>query len=139
MRQRWRRIVSGVWDAGRTCIPIRDTSISKRLKQSDPIFNMGVDVMRPAFNLEAKYRVTMLTREYWTRGSGSPPEIKGLVWYTDGSKMKEGTGTGVYAQSVKRRLSFSLGKHTTVFQAEIYAILACVYEIQLQNRSREMC
>jgi ribonuclease HI len=46
----------------------------------------------------------------------------------------EGTGAGVYGQSVKRRLSFSLGRYTTVFQAEIYAILACVHEIQSQNR-----
>ena len=90
--------------------------------------------MRPAFNLEPKYRVTMLTREDWTRGSGSPPEIKALVCYTDGSKMKEGTGAGVYGQSVKRRISFSLGRYTTVFQAQIYAILACVHEIQFQNR-----
>jgi hypothetical protein len=85
---------------------------------------MGVDVMRPAFNLEPKYRVTLLTREEWTKNSGSPPEVKGLVWYTDGSKMKEETGAGVYGQLVKRRLSFSLGRYTTVFQAEIYAILA---------------
>jgi len=110
------------------------SSILKRFQQSDPIFNMGVDVMRPAFNLEPKYRVIMLTREEWTRGTGSPPEIKGLIWYTDGSKKKEGTGAGVFGQSVKRRLSFCLGRYTTVFQAEIYAILACVHEIQFQNR-----
>jgi hypothetical protein len=48
--------------------------------------------------------------------------------------MKEGIGAGVYGQSVKRRLSFSLGRHTTVFQAEIYAILACAYEMQSHNR-----
>jgi len=48
--------------------------------------------------------------------------------------MKEGTGAGVFGQSVKRRLSFPLGRYTTVFQAEIYAILARVYEIQFQNR-----
>ena len=34
------------------------SSILMRLQQSDPIFNMGVDVMRPAFNFEPKYRVT---------------------------------------------------------------------------------
>jgi len=48
--------------------------------------------------------------------------------------MKEGTWTGVYGQSVGRRLSFSLGGYATVFQAEIYAILACAYATQLQNR-----
>jgi ribonuclease HI len=77
----------------------------------------------------------MLTREDWTTGQGAPSEVKGLVWYRDVSKMKGGTGAGVYGQSLRRRLSFSLGKYATVFQAEMYAILACVYEIQILNRS----
>jgi hypothetical protein len=33
-----------------------------------------------------------------------------------------------------KRLSFSLGRYATVFQAEIYAILACAHEIQFQGR-----
>jgi len=85
---------------------------------------MGVDVMRPAYNYEPQYRVTMLTREDWTKTTGAPPAVKGLVWFTDASKMREGTGAGVYGQ-VRRKLSFSLGRHATVFQADIYAILAC--------------
>jgi hypothetical protein len=98
---------------------------------------MGVGVMRPAFNLESEYRVTVLTREDWTKGTCAPSAVKGLVWFTDGSKVRERTGAGVYGQSVGRRLSFSLGRYATVFQAEIYAILACVYEIQFQNRPEQ--
>jgi len=37
-------------------------------------------------------------------------------------------------ESVGRILSFSLGRYAPVFQAEIYAILACVYEIQFESR-----
>jgi len=113
------------------------SSILKRLQQSDPVYNMGLDAMRPTYNIEPKYRVTMLTRENWTRGLGAPPEVKGLIWFTDGSKMKEGTGAGVFGQTVRRRLSFSLGRYTTVCQAEIYAILACAHEIQSQYRSEK--
>jgi ribonuclease HI len=36
--------------------------------------------------------------------------------------------------SVNRRLSNSPGKHATVFQSEVYAILACVHEIWSQDR-----
>jgi hypothetical protein len=79
----------------------------------------------------------MLTREDWTKGTGTPAAVKGLVWFTDGSKMREGTRSGVYGQSVGRRLSFSLRRYVTVFQAEIHAILACVYEIELKNRSEK--
>jgi ribonuclease HI len=91
--------------------------------------------MRPALNLEPKYRVTMLTREDWTQGTGAPLAVKELVWFTDGSKMEQGARAGVYGQSVGRSLSFSQGRYLTVFLAEIYAILACVYNIQAQNRS----
>jgi hypothetical protein len=38
---------------------------------------------------------------------------------------------------VGRRLSISLGRHATVFQAEIYVILACTYAIQFQNSSEK--
>jgi len=55
------------------------SSILMRLQQSDPVFNMGVDVMRPTFNFEPKYRVTMLTREEWATGTGTPPAVKGIV------------------------------------------------------------
>jgi hypothetical protein len=88
---------------------------------------MGVDVMKPVFNMEPKYRVTMLTREEWNRGPGAPPAVKGFVWFTGGSRTVEGTGAGTYGQSADRRLSISLGKHAAVFQAEVYAILACVH------------
>jgi len=90
-----------------------------RLQQSDPIFYIVVDAMRPAFILEPKYRVTMLTREDWTKRTDAPPAVRGLVWFTDGSKKREGTGVGVYGRSVGRRLSFSLGRYAIVFQAEM--------------------
>jgi hypothetical protein len=89
---------------------------------------MGIDIMKPNFNLELKYRVTMLARGEWIRGPGTPIAIKELVWFMDRSRNVEGTGSDVYGQSVDRRLSISLGKQATVFQAEVYAILACVHE-----------
>jgi ribonuclease HI len=52
----------------------------------------------------------------------------------DGSRTEEGTGARVFGQSVNRRLSISLGKHSTVFQAEVYAILACVHKVRTQDR-----
>jgi len=34
-----------------------------QLQKSGPVYNMGVDIMKPVFNLEPKCRVTLLTRE----------------------------------------------------------------------------
>jgi len=89
--------------------------------------------MRSVYNLEPKYRVTILAREEWTGSPGTPPVVKGLVWFTDGSRTVEGTEAGVCGQSVNRRLSIPLGKHATVCQAEVYAILACAYETEAQD------
>jgi hypothetical protein len=41
--------------------------------------------MRPACKFGPKYQVNILTTEDWTKGRGSPPVVKGLVWYADGS------------------------------------------------------
>ena len=53
-------------------------SILRQRERFDPIFNMGFDVMRSAFNIEHKYRVIMLTREEKIREPGTPPVVKGL-------------------------------------------------------------
>jgi hypothetical protein len=58
---------------------------------------MGVDVMKPGYNLEPKYRVTVLTREDWTKGTGTPHAVKGLVWFTDGSKRRGDQGWSQWA------------------------------------------
>jgi hypothetical protein len=48
--------------------------------------------------------------------------------------MMEGSWTGVYGQSFGRSLSISHGMQVTVSQAEVYDILACVYELQMNAR-----
>jgi len=50
--------------------------------------------MKPIYNLEPKYRVTMFARKEWTRSPGTPPVAKGLVWYTDAYRTTEGSGAG---------------------------------------------
>jgi hypothetical protein len=85
--------------------------ILTQLQKSDPTFNMGIDVMKPVFNLVPKYRVTMLTREEWTRGPGAPPAVKGLIWFTDGFRTMQGTRTGVCGKKAKhlsRKTCYSL-------------------------------
>ena len=107
----------------------RHSSILMRLQKSDPILNMRVGVMRPAFNFEPKYRVTVLTKEEWTRGRGTPPAVKGVGARLVYKRVQDtvgrwggGTGVGVSGHSSGRRPSICLGKYPTVFQAEIHAI-----------------
>jgi hypothetical protein len=41
---------------------------------------------------------------------------------------RQGTGAGFFCHGSGRKLSFSIGRYTTVFQAEVYAIKACTVE-----------
>jgi ribonuclease HI len=41
-----------------------------------------------------------------------------------------GTGAGVFGQLKGRGLSFLLGRYTTVFQAKVFAIVACAHDIK---------
>jgi hypothetical protein len=43
-------------------------------------------------------------------------------------RQKKGTGAGVYCHGTRRKLRFSHGQYTTVFQAEVYAIKGCAVE-----------
>jgi hypothetical protein len=50
------------------------------------------------------------------------------VWYTDGSRTKEDTGTGIHGVRPKIDIEVSLGRHATIFQAEVYAIIYCLLQ-----------
>jgi hypothetical protein len=76
-----------------------------RLQQSDPIFDMRVDIMRPTYNFEPRYRVMALTRKDWTTGTGTPPSVKGHVWFKNGSRMWGVRDRGVWAACEKEAQS----------------------------------
>ena len=48
------------------------SNILMRLQKSDPIFSMGNDIMRPIYNFDIRYKVNMLNREEWTKGTWIP-------------------------------------------------------------------
>jgi hypothetical protein len=49
----------------------------------------------------------------------------GVIFYTDGSLCESRAGAGVFSDTLDIRESDALGSLVTVFQTEVYAILAC--------------
>jgi hypothetical protein len=49
----------------------------------------------------------------------------GLKFYTDGSLFKGKLGSGFFSEELNLKASFAIGTFSTVFQAEVYAILVC--------------
>jgi hypothetical protein len=92
-----------------------------------PTLQMGSDKMLPRYAYHKPFEVKFCDKFEW-QNRFNPDNKGGLVWYMDGSKANKGTGAGMYRWGARRGHGFSLGLHTTVCQAEIYAIKACVME-----------
>lgn len=83
---------------------------------------MNEDWMENRMNLDIPYNVVETNRQVWE--SGGPNISPGsIIFYTDGSKMNDKTGAGITGPGID--ISIPMGRWTTVFLAEIYAILEC--------------
>jgi hypothetical protein len=89
--------------------------------EKEPILQMGSDKIIPIHVYDKPFTIRFPDRSEWKKGF-QPDRNGGLIWFTDGSKTAKGTRAGVCCHGTRRKLSFSLGQHKTVFQAEVYAI-----------------
>lgn len=80
--------------------------------------------MGAKYAFDKKYKISLPSREDWLKGR-KPAPCHGEVWFTDGSRRRNRAGLGVYRRSNSDSTSLSLGEYTTVFQAEVLAILVC--------------
>lgn len=111
---------SGTWKGGEYK---GHTEITRVTEMEIPISNLMVTSETGKNRKERKYNLLIPEREKWERGEVTL-ESGGLVCFTDGSKNKNGcTGAGLSLNGRKLGRSFPLGSTTTVFQAEVYAIL----------------
>jgi hypothetical protein len=70
--------------------------------------------------------VEYLSREIWLSEAEAWLPSDGLKFYTDGSLFEGRAGSEVFfSEELDLEASFTLGTFATVFQAEVYAILAC--------------
>lgn len=98
----------------------------------DPVMAMQEDWMPTRLNLDIPYEAIEVDRRVWE--SGGPEVAPGsIIFFTDGSKTVDGTGAGVTGPGIN--ISIPMGKWTTVFISEIYAILECA-AICLQRKYR---
>jgi len=68
-----------------------------------------------------RFKALIPDREKWKSGQSLG---HGDIWYTDGSKDLRGTGFGISGPR-NREFFHKLGKHNTIFQAEVAAVKEC--------------
>lgn len=87
------------------------------------LFNMPCDVMTVRFGFYKPFKIHFPTRIEWK--TDLPINTNTIVWYTDGSKLNNSTGAGVFCPMDETKEFYPLGEFSTVFQSEVYAILMC--------------
>jgi hypothetical protein len=98
----------------------------------NPSYRWGFDRMILRYAYHKPFMVKFLDKFEW-QNRFNLNSTRGLVWYTDGPKTNKGTGAAAYRCGSKRRHSFNLALHTTVFQAAIYGIKASVIENTIKD------
>jgi hypothetical protein len=91
---------------------------------------------------DRKFYVDFPTREDWSTECVDLVEPDGLSYFTDGPLCGGRSGAGVLSVILNAKGSYSLGFHATVFQSEVYAILACseyCISEDIVNRAISIC
>ncbi|XP_074042447.1 uncharacterized protein [Leptinotarsa decemlineata] len=107
----------------------RYNELNKEL-ENDPIMGMPSDEMLSQYSFGKNFKTIITGREAWKEG---PPINVEIACYTDGSKTEKGVGAEIYITKPKIKVSSSLGKKMTIFQAETAAIRHCAEELLRQE------
>ena len=119
----------------RSAISLRESCCSKQhsidhsrvLKVIFPEGRYGIsgkatDYIMPEAIFLPGLRIFIPERAQWN--SGILQGLRGIPIFTDGSKLAEDTDAGVFCRELGPELHFRLSGDCSVFQAEIFAILA---------------
>ena len=99
-------------------------------------FRACPDGIPKRYDFEKPFNILIPKRSEWEDCKALPSQ--GLLWFTDGSKTATGqVGAGVFSRRPRVELSFNLGTMATVFQAEMFAIMAAADENLKQNTKGE--
>ena len=89
----------------------------------------------PAQRIERKrYKIIIPERQEWAESFGPR---HGQIWFTDGSKTRDGVGAGICGPKRQDDKSIRLHEFNTVFQAELLAIECCAKAIQTRGVRNE--
>jgi hypothetical protein len=78
----------------------------------EPILQKGTNKMILRYVYDQSFTIRFPDRSEW-KDEFQPNKKGGPVWYTDISKINEGTKVGVYCYGTRIKFSFSHGQYTT--------------------------
>ncbi|XP_046145392.1 uncharacterized protein LOC123988683 [Osmia bicornis bicornis] len=100
-------------------------SILREFREPGGALTLGGDACDPTYHFKNSFRVNIPCKEAWEVNREELLTPRGLIWYTDGSKTKTGTGAGIWGERPRAEIAMSLDPHVSILQAEVFAIWAC--------------
>lgn len=104
------------------CWKSRTYGHARILGSLPPVLTQPSDYTTPHVDFDRAYKVRFPSRGEWARGNLT--DNYDIRIYTDGSKMSCGVGSGVFCDELGISISHRLPDECSVFQAEIFAIVA---------------
>jgi ribonuclease HI len=120
---------------------IGHTKIALSAEREVPLLAFRVAEVADQIKVDKPYILQIPSRREWEESRVILPQ-EALMCYTDGSRMTEArsAGAGVYLENYNTRVSYPLGEHTTVFQAEVFAIMmAASMEEVVRSELAKVC
>ena len=110
------------------------TKIKNDLVKYVPLSKQQCDSIAQTYIFDKNYTVQIPPKEDWINNSIVLDDD--VICYTDGSRFDHSglAGASVYNQTDGEEMIFPLGSYTTVFQAEVYALLQCAKMESLLER-----
>jgi hypothetical protein len=102
------------------------SEVFEKMTNEWPSFLAPWDKIVPIIAFGRRFLVELLPRCSWL--SQETSEIlpsHGVIFYRGGSLCEGRVGAGVFSDTLDIRESYTLGSLATIFQTEVYAILAC--------------
>jgi len=101
------------------------TMIKQILATNVPLSQRPIDRIQPRFVFDKNFTTYVPDIGDWLHNAVILNDD--VVCFTDGSRIERTglAGAGVYVQTNGEELVLPLGSHTSVFQAEVYALLTC--------------
>jgi hypothetical protein len=103
----------------------RHSAIFKMATEDFPVLLAPSVSMLPLEVFNRKYLVEYPSKKIWLSAAEAWLLSDGFKFYTYGSLFEDRAGSGVFSEKLDLKASFALGTFATVFQPEVYAILAC--------------
>lgn len=121
------------------CMPqdiILEATSGSEVIRTQEVLGMISDIMPTTINTSLPFETISPDREDWAQKEAELLAAD-IGCFTDGSRTEQGTGIGIYGRNPHVRTSASLGKYTTIFQAEVYAIDLCAQLLHQKQYRRK--